>query len=254
MRHRLISLRPTYRIGARLAIGLLAKGARWIGPKDDPVFLAAVDPALLPLAELLAMPMKVAEAQNRLKRMLWMPDRVFLLEKMDFCLKRSTAWIRKRLYSALLDHEEFDRNADIGALFGKRLNAVPDDALWVEMESLAATCETPQEWITRLPSLLVQWLPRLDRADEPIDIQALPTTPLASAIRPLVLRRRQDLASVQRSLLTDTVELTPLKSTVYGRMILDELSLLEKDQLTSEEARDLKLNFQDLLRGLNEEG
>jgi hypothetical protein len=94
----------------------------------------------------------------------------------------------------------------------------------------------------------------MDRPTEPINIVALPGTPLDSAIEPLVEQRKAALGAAGPSLVGEEVNLASLKKTVYGRMILDELELLDKDRLSGKDAKIRRENFTELLRGLSDQG
>ena len=238
MGRRLFTLRVVCNLDAPQAIQRIKSGATWVGPRDDAVRLLSVSPGLLSAGRLLDLHRSLKRQDLVLGRATWMPDRTYLRENIKPKTTELRVWARKKVWEALAAGKVI-ASGDIGFLFGDGLSIRPDNDTLRTLSVLATRSQTFDEWFDNASVLITDALPYTDRVDAPIDVEALVGTNLQRAVPAIVDHRKKELASVRVELREGYYDLTGLKNTVFGRMLLQQLDLGKRQRLPKDEADEL---------------
>ena len=239
MGRRLFTLEVVKKINSEDAIKLVQSGAEFIGSKDDPVRLLSMPLENLPLDVLLAVPKSLNDLEKKLSRQTWFPDRLFSLEKIKSKMEKVRAWGIKGLWEELSKGIIPKTGVDIGFIFGKGISIFPDEKTMAKIADLAEKSDSQKGWIEGLGPILARVLPSLDSVKNPVPVMLLEGTPLAVAAPAIVRKRKEKLSAINFEAVKGFYDLEPLKKTIYGAMILDNLDLSDRKRIRRSEAAEL---------------
>lgn len=236
---RLFTLRISRVLNAAQAVEFIKNGASFIGPGEDPVNLMAMRLQNCSVSELISLPQSIDSRMDILKRQAWFPDRLWILDNISARRDELGAWCKRRLWEVMAMGNPPEEATDVGFLFGQNVTVTPDQNTWETMITQAIASDNQIQWIESLVPLFIEVLPFLDSSAAPLDVGAIARTALAPSIPTIVNRRQEELAGVRLELDKGYYDLTSLKSTIFGSMVLEELDLWGRSRIRKNEAKPL---------------
>ncbi len=239
MGRRLFTFEVIRKINIDRAIDLIKSGAPFAGAGDDPVRIFSLKEDELSVDELLNLPERLFSLEKRVISQKWFPDRQFILKNIKAQKALTRAWSRKSLYKAFTKGEITASPIDIGLLFGDGIQIYTNTKVMKKIANMSQESNNYHDWIKKLAFLLIDLLPSLDSPWRPINCGALKGSPLALAAKKLTAARKDAISKITFEAEKGFYDLVPLKNTVYGSMILQNLGIIERNRIRRNEAAEL---------------